>query len=1183
MAQGPHIKRLNTSHGLSDNLVHDACRDSTGLIWIATANGLNSYNGFSVRTWHDFTDKVFETRDIRGLSMDNRNRLWMLDADGRVAILDEKKRISGVRFSDKTDSGSVRFMMPDQKGNMGLLVGTKWMKPTGTAGQLQVHQLWPDSLMKRVFSQVTLLPDGQYLMMGSGRVVLLDPVENEINGFWKVNHALGGMQLPDGDLLISTGLDKELFRIDKKSGRIKKNYGLLKDQDGKEINGYFRYMAMQADGKILISSGYDGFFIFDPVTEKIARWVHDPLDISTIVSNNTYRITTDKDGFVFVSSRSAGIGFYNCFRQMASTRKFFSDNKGEKIFDGFIGSIADDGKGNMFLGSQGGLMGWKPGSGKVEFYPYGFIDGKSIAGKEEIRALCFDKQGRLWVGLNRYGIVVLDKAMNPIKYFNTEQTDSGLRLPSNFILSIIEGPGGYLWVGTIGGVCLIDQQQLRVVKPSAFNALEKLGRTRCGPFYKKSENEIWMATFKGAYRFLVQQNRLDSFTMRKGLVSNMTLAIGGDSLGNTYVGSRKGLQVIDRQEQIKPFSLKDQLPEDACVTMISDQHGNLWVATDNYLACVFPGSDSLRVFGNSYGFQGNGFRFGVAYRADDGRLFFGCNEGVSWFQPDELLKIPHPFSVQTFSLKAGDSSYYFSDEATLEIPGYHNSVSFDILPVSVYGGDPANRMQYLLKGLNEDWVPLFPGQAISFNGLDPGTYSLLLRWSHNGSDWIPGKNIVTFTVAAHWWQKGWVQLAAALLVIGLIATWWQSQKRKQKAEHEAQEIERAVLYLSSTIHSHSDIDLLLWDVARNVISKLGFEDCIIYLYDDERNVLVQKAAWGPKTNHEDRIINPIEIPVGKGIVGAVAKSGVAELVNDTSKDPRYLIDDVMRYSEISVPIMDGGKVLGIIDSEHRKKYFFKERHLTILQTISSLLGSKIIKARAEAEKSAAELALVDLRRKAAEVEMQALRAQMNPHFMSNSLNSINNFILNNDIDNASSYLTRFSRLMRLILDNSRHDWVPLAQELQALELYIGMESLRFDNVFTWNISVGEGIQTDQVQIPPLLIQPYVENAIWHGLMHRNTPGGHLQVDLCKMDNWLMITIEDNGVGREAAARLKSMHTGHKKSHGMNITSERISMVNNVYQADVQMEMKDKFNEAGQSAGTMVRLKMKYRDTRTPGN
>lgn len=1172
--QGIQFTRLNTSNGLSDNLVNDACRDKNGLIWIATANGLNSFNGFAVKAWHEFTDQVFETRDIRGLSVDNQNRLWILDADGRAAIMDAQKKITKVEFPAKPDSGAVRFLMPDQQGNMGLLVGSKYIKTEGTSGKMKVCRVFPDSVMKRVFSQVALQADGKYLMLGSGRVVLMDPETYEISAFGKVRKAYGGALLPDGNFLVSTGEDKELFRIDPATMEVRENYGLHNDQEGKEINGYFRQMNRQADGKIIITSGYDGFMIFDPQTEKISRWVHDPLDVSSIVSNNTYRVITDNDGFVFITSRTAGLGFYNCFSQLANTRKFFSDVKGERIFDGFVGSIGQNGKGEFFLGSQGGLMRWKPGTGKVDFYPYGIINGKSIAGREEIRALCFDKQGRLWVGLNRYGIVLLDQAMKPVKYFNSGTEDLNLKIPSNFIISITQGPGDLLWVGTSVGLCLIDPMLQKVVKPAFNSALAKLGRTRTGPFYVKSADEIWMATYKGAYRYLKSENRVDSFNEKMGLSSNLLLSIGGDSLGNIYAGSRKGLQIIDKKGRIAEFSLKDQLPEESCVAMVTDLKGNLWIASDNYLTCIFPGKDSLRVFGKSYGFHGNGFRFNVAFCAKDGRLFFGCNEGVSWFLPDDLLGTKIPYSLEIFSMKAGRKNYYFSGDAEVEIPDFNNSVTFEIMPVSAYG-DPSNKVQYRLSGLTEKWASWEPGQAVYFNGLKPGKYTLSLRWSQNGKVWHPANNQVTITVASHWWQKGWVKLGGILLLAGLLGGFWENQKRKIEAKKEADEIERAILYLSSTIHSHSDIDNLLWDVAKHVISKMGLEDCVIYLLDERRNVLVQKAAFGPKSQQQENIKDPIEIPLGKGIVGSVAKSGIAEIIPDTTHDPRYIKDDIHRFSEISVPIMDGGKVLGVIDSEHREKNHFRQRHLTILQTVSSLLGSKIVKARAEAEKNATELALNELKRKSAEVEMQALRAQMNPHFLFNSLNSINNFILNSDIENASAYLTRFSRLMRLILDNSRHDWVPLAHELHALELYIGMESLRFDRAFSWHIKIAEGIEKETILIPPLLIQPYVENAIWHGLMHRKSPGGHLQVSLVKSEDELMIEIEDNGVGRAAAALAKLQSGGHKKSHGMNITSERIEMINEVYKAGVKLEILDKTDENNLPAGTLVRLRMRF--------
>ena len=218
----------------------------------------------------------------------------------------------------------------------------------------------------------------------------------------------------------------------------------------------------------------------------------------------------------------------------------------------------------------------------------------------------------------------------------------------------------------------------------------------------------------------------------------------------------------------------------------------------------------------------------------------------------------------------------------------------------------------------------------------------------------------------------------------------------------------------------------------------------------------------------------------------------------------------------------------------------------------------------------------DYERKIAEVEMQALRAQMNPHFMFNSLNSINNFILKNDPENASGYLTKFSRLMRLILDNSRSEWVLLENELKALELYIELESVRFDKSFDYAIEVTKDISLETVLIPPLIIQPYVENAIWHGLLHRKIPGGRLDIRLWRKEDKLYIEIEDNGVGRDEAKRLKSKTATIQKSHGMKITAERIDIVNKVYNVNTGVTITDLKNDTGTQNGTAVLITLKYK-------
>ncbi len=201
--------------------------------------------------------------------------------------------------------------------------------------------------------------------------------------------------------------------------------------------------------------------------------------------------------------------------------------------------------------------------------------------------------------------------------------------------------------------------------------------------------------------------------------------------------------------------------------------------------------------------------------------------------------------------------------------------------------------------------------------------------------------------------------------------------------------------------------------------------------------------------------------------------------------------------------------------------------------------------------------------------MQALRAQMNPHFIFNSLNSINRFILQNDKHQASEYLTKFSRLVRLILQNSQASFITLESELEALKLYLELEVLRFDNQFGYTIEIDEDIETTIIKVPPLIIQPYAENAIWHGLMHKKAKG-HLMIEMHEGEgDRLICKITDNGVGRQRAAALKSLSASTHKSMGMRITAERIALMQEDSKLDTIIKINDLVMPDGSAGGTEV--------------
>jgi len=205
------------------------------------------------------------------------------------------------------------------------------------------------------------------------------------------------------------------------------------------------------------------------------------------------------------------------------------------------------------------------------------------------------------------------------------------------------------------------------------------------------------------------------------------------------------------------------------------------------------------------------------------------------------------------------------------------------------------------------------------------------------------------------------------------------------------------------------------------------------------------------------------------------------------------------------------------------------------------------------------------------MELKALRAQMNPHFIFNAINSIQHFILNNNSEAAHRHLSKFSQLIRKVLENSRFESIPLAEEIRMLELYLELELLRFSSKFNYRISVDSAINTENVLISPLIIQPFVENAIWHGLMHLKDRQGELLIGFEKINGSLKCTINDNGIGRKRSMELKK-GVSHE-SMGLSIARERLQIVNMLNKAKTSIKLIDKTNTDGSPSGTIVELFM----------
>ncbi len=206
-----------------------------------------------------------------------------------------------------------------------------------------------------------------------------------------------------------------------------------------------------------------------------------------------------------------------------------------------------------------------------------------------------------------------------------------------------------------------------------------------------------------------------------------------------------------------------------------------------------------------------------------------------------------------------------------------------------------------------------------------------------------------------------------------------------------------------------------------------------------------------------------------------------------------------------------------------------------------------------------------IRKRNKQIALQSLRREMNPHFIFNSLNSVNQFIANNNEREANKYLSSYSNLMRNIMENSNKDYVPLSAEIDQLKKYLELEKLRFPDKFGYELEVDPSIDADEVTVPNMIIQPNLENAIWHGLRYKET-SGILKLKFYKEGNRTVVTVDDNGIGLAESRKIKTKHQKLHESLGLKNVQERIRLLNDIYKSNIRFEMNEK-----PTGGVLVRI------------
>ena len=1146
-----HLQLFDYSTGILPGGINALIKDKNSVLWILYGDRVQRFDGLEAQT---FKPAPF----LKHINCDTKGRVWVITED------------SIFLFSEK--SGVFRGITIN-KNHVPLSFG---------------------SLVELPGNQTCLISsNGLYMLNEESQS--FDPVQD--HPFF--NHTL----TPDACAVWGNKLfvhnEKFLFRYDVKTHQVDSMAAYL-------LYGIYPV----SEDSVLISPHGDivkwyDFKTGDITTARIKSEKNESFSLRNVVAISPRH---------FLLASSNGIIEYDASRKEFLEKNFFLHGRTVATNELATSICYDETEGYAWISTTEGIARFA-----IRNQPFGFIKIKQLndeisANVDDVHRMTEDKYGNLWI-VTGFGFARLDKNRSKWKLFTPERDDT-TRLSHESVRGL-SYDGKYLILGpTNTGIWLFNPETERFRRPLYNNAatkqaiereyiseistlpngnhlilgdaalylleknsyrLSKLDNLNTGSDHKnfalvRGDGMVWIGAPNG---LIYVDSALQHFN-RVTIPTDYLPIAGGFLLENNdlLISCNKGLFTAHFDNGKVELLKKTNAFDNRLLHIIYQDHkGMIWGGSDRGMYRYDPASSKLSRFDFSDNIQGYTFNNCAWYRDREGVLYFGGTNGMNYWQPEKFSYESN--ILYTYISKAQAGSKGYTQYTLNELPPLkYSERSIDVVFAAAYFNSQEKiKYRYKLKGVDKEWKELANGNIVRFTSLSPGDYTLEMQASLNRVDWKSSKNVLSFRILAPFWLTWWFFVLCALTMIGILILIKYNHRRKIKEKQDELEAEQAINYFASSMYGYQSIETILWDVAKNCISRLYFEDCVIYLLDEKRNMLLQKAAFGPKTPKFHQIVNPLEIPVGEGITGSVALSGKAEIVNDTSVDPRYIVDDIRRLSEITVPIKEGDKVLGIIDCEHSKKGFFTQRHLFILTTIASLCASKIVRARIEEQKQEAEKELRDTQQKMAEVEMQALRAQMNPHFIFNCLNSINRYIVKSDQATASLYLTRFAKLIRLILDNSNNKSVSLSSEMEALRLYIEMETIRFEKQFTYSIKVDNEVHPDFIQVPPLIIQPFVENAIWHGLLHKES-AGHLDIHFSrKIPGILECVIEDDGVGRERSKELKSRSASTKKSLGMKLTVDRLSLLNKETFKDATVEVFDLKNIRGESAGTKVILKI----------
>lgn len=1176
--------------GLSDNVVRGIAEDSTGFLWIGTLWGFNRFNGDRFIQYNSGSDSAsMPFDDVYNMGWLDEHRLGIYGMG--LHIVDtrngERKNLF-VPYHDKKYQFKFNMIMKatgDKDGNIYML-GRSGFYHFNKLGQLvfrfdyyaekdvPVHHF--------IFGgNMVDIDAGRLLLISSGGLYVYDKVKSDLKKISAAEFPLLAetMDYPDppfeflqihpGEYFIfKTNADSLLYvNLNRKI----KTYCRLPIHTATEIAWRSKLLQVN-DTLFYITSQLSGLYAVElhKTTGKIT--FHQQKQLDEFVCNS---ITKDKENRILIGTNK---GF---LRQRLYLQPVETAWLPQTIRQKFANIKLN----NLYAGTDKVYVATRQAGLAV-------FDKQTLAFEKNILFTQFGEPANNLTSVTKIDAehVLLGGSIVPL-YFNTRlQTAVNLLPPQwkarfDWTSDQLNDGHGNIWISSQNTY----RWNLSSKKFTVIPQLPQLLSTASITAVDNTGN-IWFGRH-GIARYNITAKKydlyLDSFPFIK-IPDKQVKAIIVDKQNRVWFTSdNNGLIVYDlTKKTFRHFTSKDGLPDNMVYALIETDN-KIWAACYSGIACV--DIDQLKVtgFGKEDGFPSSTIESGVRFFYDtlQQQLYISYKDAVVRFKPGLVLQKKMPPKVFIESVLLNGKELHYLPKQTIHVSWKNKELAVTIGSINFFDGATQRYAYRMADKDSVSWTDLGKKDAFSISNLSPGQHRLQVKVYSAGNRWPQQIQELEIIVSPPFWLQAWFITAIVLLLVLLVYYFvrWRAaaarkkemvntQMQKLRAEdYKAQfELEQVSNYFSSSLADKKDADEVLWDVAANLIGRMNYEDCVIYVWNENKTKMLQKAAYGPKGKPEVILKDAFEVAPGQGIVGEVIITKKPLLVKDTRQDKRYRIDDEFRLSELAVPIIHNDELLGVIDSENSQVNYFSERDIKMLTTIATLIGNKLKQIESERSLEAKKEELAGINEQLAEARLSALQTQMNPHFVFNALNSIKRMILDADNEKASRYLSKFALMIRMTLEHSKETFVTLQDNIQYLKAYLEMEKLRFDDRFTYSIDTDEQADVSEVMLPSMMIQPLVENAIWHGLMYSDSDK-KLSISFILEQQRVVCIIEDNGIGIRQSEQLRQQHRPMHRSVGLGNLQNRIKIMNEKYNTNCRLEIIDLKEAGSAAAGTRAVL------------